>query len=531
MFDAVFGRSFNSAKCKTSLRLAVSRIKLLKNKRDIQLKQMKRELAQLLQTNQEPSARIRVEHIYREQNIMAAYELIELFCELIVVRLPIIESQRQCPIDLREAVASLIFAAPRCSDVPELLQVRNLLSAKYGKEFVIAAAELRPDCGVNRSVIEKLSVRAPSGEVKLKLMKDIAEELNVDWDPSATESVLLKAPEDLLDGPTHFLGASQMTLETPSDDLPSVPIQQSQESVGDSKGPTLESNKVSADEKQFIPFVLPVAGKLEPPSTQQSTSQAINSQVQNDAHIEHSPSLRKDASLDSDYGEDATPSSSNRAERFKDVVAAARAAAESAERAAAAARAAALLASKKFDGATSESSSDSDEDDAGNVTSDETRYPEKHQNVDFDSFDNRAANGKPLFDEPEDGEEFRSAKSSTWREDSDDDISRAGHSVWSSSARIEYSDQDGSTGASFSSWNFSGKEAFRNPSFGSSGAGPPQFDSDQSAELREAKSEEKFKGADEPSTMRTASGNTHVHPKLPDYDDLTARFEALRSKR
>ena len=35
-----------------------------------------------------------VEHIYREQNIMAAYEIIELFCELIVVRLPIIDSQR-----------------------------------------------------------------------------------------------------------------------------------------------------------------------------------------------------------------------------------------------------------------------------------------------------------------------------------------------------------------------------------------------------------------------------------------------------
>ena len=35
-----------------------------------------------------------VEHIYREQNIMAAYEIIELFCELIAVRLPIIEAQR-----------------------------------------------------------------------------------------------------------------------------------------------------------------------------------------------------------------------------------------------------------------------------------------------------------------------------------------------------------------------------------------------------------------------------------------------------
>lgn len=35
-----------------------------------------------------------VEHIIREENMMAAQEILELFCELIAVRLPIIETQR-----------------------------------------------------------------------------------------------------------------------------------------------------------------------------------------------------------------------------------------------------------------------------------------------------------------------------------------------------------------------------------------------------------------------------------------------------
>lgn len=35
-----------------------------------------------------------VEHIIREENMMAAQEILELFSELIAVRLPIIESQR-----------------------------------------------------------------------------------------------------------------------------------------------------------------------------------------------------------------------------------------------------------------------------------------------------------------------------------------------------------------------------------------------------------------------------------------------------
>lgn len=35
-----------------------------------------------------------VEHVVREEKMMAAYDLIEIYCELIVARLPIIESQK-----------------------------------------------------------------------------------------------------------------------------------------------------------------------------------------------------------------------------------------------------------------------------------------------------------------------------------------------------------------------------------------------------------------------------------------------------
>lgn len=45
---------------KTLLRLAMARIKLLRNKRDLQIKQLRKEIAQLLTAGQEPSARIRV---------------------------------------------------------------------------------------------------------------------------------------------------------------------------------------------------------------------------------------------------------------------------------------------------------------------------------------------------------------------------------------------------------------------------------------------------------------------------------------
>ncbi|XP_041996449.1 IST1-like protein [Salvia splendens] len=184
---------------KTSAKMAVARIKLLRNKREVVIRQIRRDIALLLESGQDATARIRVEHVIREQNIMAANELIELFCDLIVARLSIIAKQRECPPDLKEGISSLIFAGPRCSELPELLAIRDIFQKKYGKDFVSAATDLRPNAGVNRLLIEKLSVKTPSGEVKLKVLKEIAKEYQVQWDTTESEEELLKPPEERID--------------------------------------------------------------------------------------------------------------------------------------------------------------------------------------------------------------------------------------------------------------------------------------------------------------------------------------------
>ena len=61
-------------------------------------------------------------------------------------------SCRDCPEDLKEAISSSVFAAPRSSDLPELMAARQIFGLKYGKEFILAAEELRPGCCVNRRV-------------------------------------------------------------------------------------------------------------------------------------------------------------------------------------------------------------------------------------------------------------------------------------------------------------------------------------------------------------------------------------------
>ncbi|XP_047164830.1 IST1 homolog [Vigna umbellata] len=314
LLNQLFNRGVLGTRCKTCLNLAISRIKLLQNKRDVQLKQMCKEISQFLQAGQEAIARIRVEHIIREQNIWAAYEILELFCEFVLARVPIIENQRECPSELREAIASIIFAAPRCSDVPDLLHIKNLFTTKYGKEFVSAASELRPDSGVNRTIIEKLSVTAPSGEVKLKVLREIAEEYNIAWDSSKTEAEFRKNHEDLLGGAKQ-VSAGVTLSHTPS-----------RNGSNNSPSRTKEPSNKSVHDKQEYK-------QLEAPSLSNNNS-ALNINEIEQSHKNN----------------DVPAGDAQSETRFQssDVLEKARAAIASADRASAAARAAAALVQSSF---------------------------------------------------------------------------------------------------------------------------------------------------------------------------------------
>ncbi|MBA0547674.1 hypothetical protein Golob_018821 [Gossypium lobatum] len=121
--------------------------------------------------------------------------------------MPMIESQKcvkllcffkNCPIDLKEAISSVVFASARCEEIPELKDATKHFTAKYGKEFTSAALELRPNCGVARMLTEKLSANAPDGPTKLNILTAIAKEHNINWDPASFGAKESKIYDDKL---------------------------------------------------------------------------------------------------------------------------------------------------------------------------------------------------------------------------------------------------------------------------------------------------------------------------------------------
>ncbi|GMI97782.1 hypothetical protein HRI_003447500 [Hibiscus trionum] len=342
----MFRRSFKPDKCKLALKLAIPRIKLMKNKREARFKQLKRELAQLLESGKDQTARIRVEHVVNEEKTMAAYDLLEIYCELIVARMPMIESQKNCPIDLKEAISSVIFASARCEEIPELKDVTKHLTAKYGKDFTSSALELRPDCGVGRLLVEKLSIKPPDGQTKLKILTAIAEEHNIKWDPESFGAKESKIYDDLINGPNALLEATKIPAGRPIAQASTSHYEQRPTSV---QVPSLNVQSPKHIAKNDVPssFNEHSSRSSSNPKNFDYSNTTANSSISSGTYPPRSTTRETEYQgmefRNSFYGnESAFPSPRQHGNmEFKDAAAAAMAAAESAERASMDARAAA----------------------------------------------------------------------------------------------------------------------------------------------------------------------------------------------
>ena len=106
-------------------------------------------------------AKIRVEHIIREDYLVEAMEIVEMFCDLLLARFGMIQQMPTLDDGLEEAISSLIWVAPRMStDVKELSIIADLFTQKYGKQFAQAAKENQLK-SVNEKLMLKLGVQAP----------------------------------------------------------------------------------------------------------------------------------------------------------------------------------------------------------------------------------------------------------------------------------------------------------------------------------------------------------------------------------
>ncbi|XP_065186508.1 IST1 homolog [Sycon ciliatum] len=178
----MFGGGHKSSKLKIDLRLCINRLKLAQKKKTEQTVKARKEIADYLTSGKYERARIRVEHIIREDYIVEAMEVVELYCDLLLARFGLIESMKHCDEGLAEAVCSLIWVTPRMqSEINELKGASEQLVLKYGKTFG-EQARANATNSVNERLVHRMSVEAPPKVLVEQYLVEIAKSHHVPYE-------------------------------------------------------------------------------------------------------------------------------------------------------------------------------------------------------------------------------------------------------------------------------------------------------------------------------------------------------------
>lgn len=194
MLDGILGRGFSS-KCKSLIKPTRARIEVLRRREEATQRFLKGNLAKLLSNGLDINAYGRTEEYIAGLNLLSCYDYIEQSCEFILKQLRVIQKQRECPEECRESVGSLMFAAARFSDMPELRDLRDTFQERYGSSL---------EHFVDHEFVEKLSLKPPTMEKKLQLLQNIASEFSLNWDSRGFEQRMNNPPASAQDQPKKY---------------------------------------------------------------------------------------------------------------------------------------------------------------------------------------------------------------------------------------------------------------------------------------------------------------------------------------
>lgn len=179
----MFSGSPNYTKLKTHLRLAINRLKLLEKKKTELAQKARKEIADYIVAGKVERAKIRVEHIIREDYMVEAMELIEMYCDLLLARFGLIQQMKNLDEGLAEAISTIIWAAPRIqTDVQEIKVIADILTTKYGRQYTDACREEAIQT-ISEKLKHKMSVQSPPKLLVEKYLIEIAKNYDIEYEP------------------------------------------------------------------------------------------------------------------------------------------------------------------------------------------------------------------------------------------------------------------------------------------------------------------------------------------------------------
>uniref|UniRef100_A0ACD5ZED6 Uncharacterized protein n=1 Tax=Avena sativa TaxID=4498 RepID=A0ACD5ZED6_AVESA len=184
MFDSLINTKFYN-RCKHAFKCIRTRLVVIRRKKQAMIGFLKKDVAELISNGHDTHAFNRVDELIIEMNQAFCYDKIEEYCDFLGKQLNSLQKQRECPPESREAVSTLIFAAARFPDLPELRDLRHIFTGTFGS--------LEPF--VSNEFVRKLESDLFTSEEKFQVMQSVAEEFSVGFDAKALQIKLWAAAE------------------------------------------------------------------------------------------------------------------------------------------------------------------------------------------------------------------------------------------------------------------------------------------------------------------------------------------------
>ncbi|CAL9135732.1 unnamed protein product [Musa textilis] len=172
MFGGLLGGKFSN-KCKHAVKCIKARMGPIRNRKQASVRILRKDVANLIATGHEAKAFEKIDLLIVDINRISCYDMIEQLCEYILNQLPSLQKQRDCLPEAMKAISTLIFAAARFSDLPELCDLRHVFTERY---------ESQMESFVDAEFVEKFQKKSFPKEKKLQLMQNIADEFSIRWD-------------------------------------------------------------------------------------------------------------------------------------------------------------------------------------------------------------------------------------------------------------------------------------------------------------------------------------------------------------
>jgi hypothetical protein len=186
-----FSASFDSNKFSTKAQIAEKTLNLLIKKKTETTQRERKTIADCLKDDTKiRRAKIKVEHIIREDYMLDAMALIQEYCLLLRMRRQIVNRGTKGAPDcsIHEAVDSLIWAThctPIHDECGQLMELCKMLEIKYGKEYIQSVIDTPPEQNprIKKELISRLNPNPPKLLIIEQYLIAIADSYNVEYEP------------------------------------------------------------------------------------------------------------------------------------------------------------------------------------------------------------------------------------------------------------------------------------------------------------------------------------------------------------